>query len=91
MPVDHRLIRRDRQTKYCVFLKILTNFPFQFCFAALPFLPNGIGGVFVNYGGHTVIRNTVNLYSQCFLALLFFNNHISIFYKVADVYKSIKL
>ena len=39
----------DRPTKYRVFLKILTNFPFPFCFAALSFLPKGIGDIFVDY------------------------------------------
>ena len=50
---NHRLISCDRLTKYDVFFKILTNFPFPFCFAALSFLTNGMGGgeggVFVDY------------------------------------------
>ena len=31
---NHRLIRRDRPVKYCVFTKELTKIPFSFCFAA---------------------------------------------------------
>ena len=39
-PKTNNLISRDnRPTKYHVILKILTNFPFLFCFAALSFLP----------------------------------------------------
>ena len=56
----YRLISRDRPTKLCVFLKILTNFLFPFCFAALSFLPTGIGGVL--WILLDLIRNTVNLY-----------------------------
>ena len=66
-----RLISRDRLTKHCVFLKILTNFLIPFCFAAMSFLPKGIGSVFVDYSD--IIRKTVNvyiLYSQCCFLLL---------------------
>ena len=54
-PVDyarHRQISRDRLTKYGVFLEILTNFPFPFCFDALSFLPKEIRDLFVNYSGN---------------------------------------
>ena len=50
--VYEKKTQNARQTKYCVFLKILINFPFPFCFAALSFLPKGIGGVFVDYSGY---------------------------------------
>ena len=67
----HRLISRDRPTKYCVLLKILNNFPFAFYFAALSFLPKGIGGVFVDYSGYNKkYSELVHIRSHCCLVLL---------------------
>ena len=90
------LVSRDRPTKYCVFLKIFTNFLFLFCFAALSFLTRELGGVFVDCSG----CNTE--YSEFVQSKLFNKNNITIFYsslikkidfrkKVADVYKSFRL
>ena len=67
-PVDyarHRQIGRDRLTKYGVFLKILTNFPFPFCSDALNFLPKEIRDLFVNYSGNN------KEYSELAQSLLF--------------------
>ena len=68
------LVSRDRPTKYCVFLKIFTNFLFPYCFAALSFLTRELGGVFVDCSG----CNTE--YSEFVQSKLFNKNNITIFY-----------
>ena len=46
--LSHKLIRRDRLTKYnCV-----NNLSFPFDFAAVSFLPKGIGRFLVDYMGY---------------------------------------
>ena len=45
----HRLIRRDRPSKHCVFIKEVTKIPVSFCFAARSFLLKIIGGGFEDY------------------------------------------
>ena len=57
LATKHRLISRDRLIKYCVFLKILTNFPFPYCFAALSFFQRELGAFLL------ITRNAVWL--QC--------------------------
>ena len=47
--LDHRLIRRYRPAKCCVFKKELTKIPLTFCFAAGSFFLKEIGGVFEDY------------------------------------------
>ena len=42
----HRLIRKDRLSKHCVFIKEVTKIPVSFCFAARSFLLKKIGGGF---------------------------------------------
>ena len=84
-------------------LKIMTNFPFPFRFAALSFLSKGIGGVFWIIAD--IIRNTVNLCSQCCFVLFCYWTKITLQFflqfsdlkkivfwqKVADIYKSVSL
>ena len=45
---NHKRTRRDRTTKHCVFLILVTNLPFLFCFAELSFLHKGRG----DYSGY---------------------------------------
>ena len=46
---QHRLIRRDRLAKHCVFIREVTKIPVLFCFAVRSFLLKIIGGVFKDY------------------------------------------
>ena len=44
-------ISRDRPTKYCIFLKIFSNFPVQFVLRYWAFFYTELG-VFVDYSGY---------------------------------------
>ena len=86
IPITHRLKSRDRSTKFCIFLKILNNFSFLFCFAALSFLPKGIGGVL--WILMDIIRKTVNLSCQCCFVLLMLKNLKIYFRKKWQMFKN---
>ena len=80
------MYKKYRPTKYCVFLKILTNFPFPFCLAGFSFLPKGMGDVFVDYSGYNKeYSETVLTKLFCFVILKNSHSNFIIFLQFSDL------